>query len=70
MSNIETNVTVAINGHEYTGSLEDGKVRIAKDGIWSGAAWFINGRIQDCAADLGEDVYDAIESALCRAVAA
>jgi hypothetical protein len=38
----------------------------SKDGlwVWSGDGYLRNGRIDDCPADLGEDVYEALEAVI------
>jgi len=37
------------------------RISISEDGIWAGSGTVEGGRIEDCAAVLGEDVYTAIE---------
>jgi hypothetical protein len=64
-------VTVTIADYTYTASTRpvpsgDGEtieVRIYRDDVWSGTGEW-DDAIVDCPADLGDDVYDAIEAAL------
>jgi hypothetical protein len=65
-------VTVTIDGNDYTATLEDGQVTLTENGKWAGKGRWDepNARIEDCAADLGEDVYDALDAALDAAIRA
>ena len=61
-------VTITLNGHEYTATLARGpqdtrtSVSISKDGIWAGNGYWSGKRIEDCAANLGDEVYDELDS--------
>ena len=66
---------VALNGTEYAIELarpadaDTTRVHIYADNVWVGSgtlSWHV--RIEDCAADLGKDVYDALEDALSDAL--
>lgn len=57
-------VTVTVRDLDYTATLENGSVTISRDGIWAGKGRWNGVAIEDCAADLGEEVYQAIEVAL------
>ena len=60
-----------INGVEYSAELSRGAgedrtyVEIYADNVWAGTGWLSDKiQIEDCAADLGEDVYEALETAI------
>ena len=62
---------IGYDGHVYHVMLvwkpEDDttRVTIIRDGIWAGDGRLLDsGRIDDCAADLSEDVYEALEAAI------
>ena len=66
---------VALNGTEYAIELarpadaDTTRVHIYADNVWVGSGTLSQDvRIEDCAADLGEDVYGAIENALSDAL--
>ena len=66
---------VTVNGIEYAIELtrpagaDTTRVHIYADNVWVGDGTLsANLRIEDCAADLGEDVYDALEDALSDAL--
>lgn len=65
-------VTEATFGHddvEYDITLvEDGSISITIDGVWAGDGAWDGTNIVDCAAQLGEKVYDGLESVLGDAV--
>lgn len=73
MSDVEVNVKVG--DVDYSARLVSGverrdgatKVSIYRTGrldTWIGAGWWNGVRVEDCAADLGDETYDAIDSAL------
>lgn len=64
--NTTTRATVTTNheGHDYTGTVEDGRVIISRDDIFAGAGDWIGNRIVNCAAVIPEEVYSAIEDAI------
>lgn len=62
-----TTASVTIDSSTYTITLDaEGAVSISRDGVWSGdGRWDADShRIEDCPADLGEEVYEALEEAL------
>lgn len=63
------NATVTINDTTFTATVEGDRVTISADGVWAGEGkWAADrGVIEDCAADLGDDVYDALDAALVEA---
>jgi hypothetical protein len=40
------------------------RVSISRDGIGVGHGWWGGQRIEDCDADLGDDVYEALDAAI------
>lgn len=60
-------IAANVGGHTYTARLEGERVEIERDGVWAGWGRWREGRIEDCAAPLGDGVYAAIEAALARA---
>lgn len=44
-------------------------VSISADGVWAGDGKFVRGAIVDCAATLGDEVYDALDDAIGDAIA-
>ena len=56
------NITVQAAGYEAT--VDGDKVSISRDGVWSGTGRWIGTRIEDCTANLGDDVYDALDDAI------
>lgn len=64
MSKVSASVTMGDS--EYTVTVNDGRVSISENGILAGTGrWDSdNHRIEDCPADLGEDVYDALDAAI------
>lgn len=60
-------ITITLNGHEYTATLTRGpqdertSVSICRDDIWAGNGYWSGKRIEDCAANLGDEVYDALD---------
>lgn len=59
-------VTVTLGASTYTATVNDSSVKITENGAHVGdGRWdFENHRIEDCEADLGEDVYDALDAAI------
>jgi hypothetical protein len=57
-------ITTTIDGCDFTVVIIENKVTIYQDGIYSGDGVLYNGRIEDCPADLGEDVYEALDCAI------
>lgn len=57
---------VTIDGVRWvaTVDLTTSKVRIFRDGIWAGDGVWTGVEICDCAADLGDEVYEALDEAL------
>jgi len=62
---------VAVNGTEYAIELtrpadaDTTRVHIYANNVWAGSGTLSQHvRIEDCAADLGKDVYDALEDAV------
>jgi len=53
---------ITINEIDITAEIEDNHIDITVNGEWAGSGTLHNGRIEDCAAPLGEDVYEAIEA--------
>lgn len=59
-----TTITITIGSHDYTATLHGEIVTIERDGIWAGEGVYADGQIRDCAADIGEEAYEALEQAL------
>lgn len=64
---VDTPEPVVVGGHAYTASLSGSDVTIYRDGVLAGSGWW-GGRIQDCPADLGDDVYDLLDRAIEAAI--
>lgn len=62
-----TEISITIADAAYTASIENSRVEIHRDGVWAGTGRW-DGRIVDCAADLGDDVYEALDEALVDAI--
>jgi len=64
----EISVQIERNGYTYTARVtSESDISISRDGIWAGNGKWTN-CISDCAADLGEDVYEALEDAITEAM--
>jgi hypothetical protein len=62
-------VTRTIEGRTYTAEVDDnGTVTLSRDGVWAGEGRW-DGRIEDCAASLPDEVFDALDSAIAAAMA-
>lgn len=59
-----TTASITIGRHTYTATLHGEIVTIERDGIWAGEGVYADGQIRDCAADLDEAIYKALEQAL------
>jgi hypothetical protein len=58
-------ITVTAAGYVATLDVSTSRVSIShEDGIWSGDGRWDGARIVDCAANLGDEVYDALDEAL------
>ena len=51
---------------DYSISIDGETVSISADGVWVGRGRWNGAAIEDCAADLGDDVYDALDAAIAR----
>jgi len=67
-----TTITLEINDATYTIEyLADvNHVDITRNDEWAGSGKWNGSTVYDCAADLGDDVYDEIDEALCTAIEA
>ena len=59
-----TTITITIGSHDYTATLNGEHITIERDGLWAGEGVYADGQIRDCSADIGEEVYEALEQAL------
>jgi len=48
----------------YRATLERNRVTIERNGVWAGTGTWSGERIEDCPADLGDNVYEALDEAL------
>lgn len=64
--NDSVTATITIDNSEYTATVNGSRVTISRNEVWVGdGRWdYENHRIEDCPADLGEDVYDALDAAI------
>ena len=61
-------VTIDHDDTTYTATLDGAKVTISRDGMWSGDGRWTGKAITDCAANIGDEVYDALDEALVDAI--
>jgi len=62
-------VEVQYNGAEYTASVDENLVvRISRDGVFAGKGEWAEDHVESCDADLGDEVYDALDAAIKEAV--
>lgn len=59
--------TIAHGNTTYTATLEDDRVSITEDGVHVGSGRWNGRAIYDCPADLGDEVYEALDAALTEA---
>jgi len=65
MATTKKSIEVTHDGKLYAVTVaDDGAVSIQVDGVWAGRGRWNGGRVEDCAAVLGDDAYAAIEQAL------
>lgn len=50
--------------HTYTADLDADRVTLARDGVWAGTGRWTGRSIVDCPADVGDDVYEALDALL------
>lgn len=50
-------------------TLDGGAVTITVGGVWAGSGRWTGSRVEDCAVDLGEDVWEQIDAAIAAEVA-
>lgn len=63
-----TTVTVEIGGRTYEAGIIGDTVTILRDGVQVGQGGWDGEQIADCDADLGDDVYEALDEALVEVV--
>lgn len=61
-------VEVTVDGVEYTAQIDGGKVIISAGGVWAGNGRWNGHQVEDCAADLGDAAYEAIDAAIRNAI--
>lgn len=61
---IMTDVTISVNGHDYTATVDDGRVALTEDNMSVGVGRWNGHAIVDCPADIGDAVYDALDAAV------
>ena len=57
-------VTVHVENTQYTATVEGSDVSIDAQGHWAGDGVWSGARIDDCAADLPDAAYDALDAAI------
>ena len=61
---MKVQVEVVVDGVEYAAVVESGKVVVAAGGMWAGSGRWNGDHIEDCGAELGDSVYEALDAAL------
>jgi hypothetical protein len=61
-------VEVTVDGVEYTAQIDGEKVIISAGGVWAGNGRWNGHQVEDCAADLGDAAYEAIDAAIRNAL--
>lgn len=61
---MKVEVEVTVDGVEYTAKIDGGKVVISAGGVWAGNGRWNGHQIEDCGADLGDAVYEALDAVI------